>query len=74
MRQLSVGDQVIYQPWSGNKKVATVEAITICREGEKYGRDVNHCDLDKHRNGVLDLDNEHWCYFYQVKNVIKKQR
>ena len=66
-----VGDKVIYKPWSGPNKTATIEGIQICRQGEKYGREVSSCNLDKHY-GVLDLDNGHWCYFYQVIKTIKQ--
>ena len=48
MRKIKIGDEVVYQTWSREKKNATVEGIEICREGEKYGRPVESCDIDKH--------------------------
>ena len=32
-------------------------------------RPVSKCDTSKHKNGTIDLDCGHWCYFYQVKSV-----
>lgn len=70
---VKVGDKIIYEPWSGPRKTATIEGIQICRQGEKYGREVGSCDISKYY-GVLDLDNGHWCYFYQVKQVIRQAK
>ena len=73
MMKLSIGDQVVYRPWGKQpNRTATVLSIEICKMGEKYGRSVKQCDLDKHRNGTLELDDNHWCYFDQVKRIIKK--
>lgn len=72
MMKLSVGDTISYQMWNGKMTTAKVLGIEICKDGEKSGRPVTNCDLSKHRNGILDLDNEHWAYFYQVKRVIKR--
>ena len=72
MKKLHIGDQVYYRTWFNEKKTATVERIEICRRGEKYGRCVSSCDLDRHSNGVIELDNNHWCYFEQVLRIITK--
>lgn len=70
--KLSVGNTIKYQPWGKEPlQTAKVEGIEICREGEKYGRQVNNVNLEKHNNGTLDLDDNHWCYFYQVKEVLQ---
>lgn len=70
MRNLKIGDTVQVKHWDGKIATAKVLGIEICREGEKSGRPVNTCKLDAHKNGTLDLDNDHWCYFYQVQRVI----
>ena len=70
MRKIRIGDTVVYQTWSKEKKNATVEGIEICKRDEKYGRPVESCDIDKH-NGVLDLSDNHWIYFSQVVKIIK---
>ena len=70
MRKIRIGDNVVYQTWSKQKKNATVEGIEICRKGEKYGRNVDSCDIDK-QTGVLDLSDHHWIYFNQVIYIIK---
>ena len=72
MRQVSVGDTVLYQPWSGQPRTATVEQIEVCQRGEKYGRVVNSCNIDLCNNGTLILCGNRWCYFDQVKRIIKK--
>lgn len=72
MMKLSVGDQVTYRPWGKEPiRTADVLSIEICKPGEKDGRSVKSCDLDKHENGVLTLSDNHWCYFDQVKRIIK---
>ena len=73
MIKLKIGDQVLYRPWGKEPiKTAEVLSIEICKMGEKYGRSVKQCDLNKHGNGTLELDDNHWCYFDQVKRIIKK--
>ena len=72
MMKLSIGDKVLYRPWAKEPiRTAEVLSIEICKEGQKDGRSVKSCDLDKHRNGVLVLSDNHWCYFDQVKRIIK---
>ena len=73
MRKIKIGDEVVYQPWNGKRRHASVEGIEICREGEKYGRPVESCDIDKH-NGVLDLSDHHCIYFTQVVKIIKTKK
>ena len=69
MRKLKIGDIVTASLFGGELVTGKVEDIQICRIGEKEGRFVSQCDLDKHNNGVLGLDCGHWCYFYQVKRI-----
>ncbi len=71
MKKVKIGDKVIYVPWHGPNRTATVEEIEICKQGEKSGRSVNSCDLDRHSNGVISLSDDHWCYFDQIKTIIK---
>ena len=73
MMKLKIGDQVTYRPWAKEPiRTAEVLSIEICKPGEKYGRSVKSCDLDKHENGTIVLSDNHWCYFDQVKRIIKK--
>lgn len=69
MKKLKIGDTVQVKQWNGTIATAKVLSIEICREGEKSGRPVNSCNLDAHKNGTLVLDNNHWCYFYQVQRI-----
>ena len=71
MKKVKIGDEVLYVPWRGSNRTAKIQAIEICRRGEKYGRSVNRCDLDINPYGVVELSNGHWCYFDQIKHVIK---
>ena len=69
MKKLKIGDTVTATLFGGEEVTGKVEDIQICRRGEKEGRSVGQCDLDKHSNGVIDLSCDHWCYFYQVKRI-----
>ena len=70
MRKIKIGDIVHYKPWgSPITKEAKVECIEICRSGQKSGREVATCDLDKHSEVVLDLDDDHWCYKNQITKI-----
>ncbi|MBQ0074909.1 MAG: hypothetical protein KBT34_12035 [Prevotella sp.] len=69
-RILKTGDRIRYKMWSGETVTAGVLGIELCKEGMKSGRPVKYCDLDKYDNIVLDLDNQHWAYGYQVKEVL----
>lgn len=69
MRKLKIGDTVTATLFGGTVITGQVEDIQICRQGEKDGRSVKQCDLDKHSNGVIDLSCNNWCYFYQVKRI-----
>ena len=65
-----IGSIVTAELFGGTEVTGKVINIEICKSGEKYGgRVVKNCDLDKQSIGVIDLDNGHWCYFYQVKKV-----
>ena len=69
MKKVKLGDTVTASLFGGTLVIGKVEDIQICARGSKEGRPVKQCDLDKHSNGVLDLDCGHWCYFYQVKRI-----
>lgn len=66
---VKVGDTIKHSLFGGEVLTGKVEEIQICREGEKYGRSVKAADVSKH-HGVIDLDNGHWCYFYQVIKIL----
>ena len=72
MKIVKIGDEVMYTTFSSPTRTAIIEKIEICKRGEKQGRSVLSCDLDCHSNGVISLSDGHWCYFYQVKQVINK--
>ena len=69
MKKLKIGDTVTATLFGGELVTGKVEDIQICANGCKEGRSVTKCDLNKHSNGFIDLDCNHWCYFYQVKSI-----
>lgn len=71
MNNVKIGDEVMYATFSNPTRKAIVEQIEICKRGEKHGRCVSSCDLGFHSEGVISLNDGHWCYFDQVKRVIQ---
>lgn len=67
--KVKIGDKIRHSLFGGEVLTGIVEDIQICRQGEKEGRSVKSADVKKH-HGVIDLDNGHWTYFYQVKEVL----
>ena len=67
MRIVTVGDTVNWSGgWGAHAPVpATVVGLEICAPGENEGYDVPSADLDLH-HVVVDLDNGHWAYGYQI--------
>ena len=73
MRKISIGDIIHYKPWGNrNTQVTKVLCIEICKPGQRSGREVASCDLDKHSEVVLDLDDNHWCYKEQIISIESK--
>ena len=69
MRKLKIGDTITATLFGETIVTGKVEDIQTCAIGTKEGKSVGNCDLDKHNNGVIDLDCGHWCYFDQVKQI-----
>ncbi len=69
--KIKIGDKIKHTLFGGQVLTGIVEDIQICRQGEKSGRSVKSCDVSKH-HGVIDLDNGHWCYFDQVKQLLNQ--
>ena len=70
--KVKVGDKIRHYLFGGEVLTGKVEEIQICHQGEKSGRSVNSCDVNRH-HGVIDLDNGHWCYFEQIIQIIKNE-
>ena len=66
---LKIGDTVTAMLFGGECITGKVEAIEICPDGSKYGRPVQKCAIEKHRNGVVELDCNKWCYFSQITHI-----
>ena len=58
---VKIGYKVTATLFGGTEVTGKVLSIEICKIGEKYGRSVKTCNLEKHNNGVLILDCNHWC-------------
>lgn len=67
---LTIGCTVRYHTWGGGPREARVDVIETCAAGSKYGRSVKRCAGWRGRNGVVDLDDGHWCYFDQIEEVL----
>lgn len=67
---VKVGNTIKSSLFNGKELTGKVISIEICKRDSKYGRKVKTADISKH-HGVIDLDNGHWCYFFQVKEIIK---
>ena len=68
--RVKVGDKIRHSLFGGEILTGIVEDIQICRQGEKEGRSVKSADVSKHY-GIIYVDNGDWCYFDQVKEVLK---
>ena len=66
---VKIGYKVTATLFGGTEVTGKVLSIEICKIGEKYGRSVKTCNLEKHNNGVLILDCNHWCYKKKKKSV-----
>ncbi len=72
-KTLTIGDEVSWRGgWGSDKpKIVKVESIEIDCNGSKSGTDVLSCDWSKitDRNAIISLDNEHWCWGYQISQI-----
>ncbi len=75
MSKLNVGDLVSWRGGFGvdAPKQVTVKSIEVCVEGRKEGRKVSSVEWSdvSSRKIVVDLDNGHWAYGTQLKEIKK---
>ena len=70
---LRIGMTVIYCGGFGSlpPKPAVVKAIDLCEdEHEKYGEEVEEVAVQDIRRCCLILDDNHWCYGYQIEEIV----
>lgn len=70
---VEVGMTVVYRGCWGAAapKQVVIESITLCEEeGDKYGESVNCVGASDLKRCTLGLDDGHWCYGYQVEEVL----
>ena len=72
MKTIKIGSKVRYRGGFGQHEpeVVTIEGIEKVKDGEKYGRAVCSIPFADREHGVFDLDNGHWCYGYQIEEVV----
>lgn len=71
---LKVGDPVNWKGAWGNEptKKTEIESIEICKEGNKYGDNVDEVAwslVKKGRQVVVNLTNGHWAYGDQLSEI-----
>ena len=69
MKLLKVGDTITCTLFNGDICTGVVKDIEI-RDNNPFHFEnfVMECDLDKHKNGVVTMEN-HWCYFAQINKI-----
>lgn len=74
---IKIGTKVRHTLWSGKDLVGAVTRIERCKCGEKYGKEIKQVDFDKrvdyagNTECVFDLDNGHWCYGSEIKEIVE---
>jgi len=71
---IKIGDKIKYRIYGGIAKVSTVDSIQICMPGEKYGTEVNVCNIVKHPHGTVALRDMHWCWFEDILEIYSKKK
>ena len=72
MKKIKLGSKVKYR-LRGEKslRTAAVTEIQITRNHDKMeGRIAKSCDLDKHKSVIFSLDDGHWCWEDQIRQII----
>lgn len=71
---LKIGTMVVHQDLDGNKHIASIQGIEICKDGEKHGKPVTEVDTADYKNKrriVIDLSDNSWCYGSQIVKILK---
>lgn len=67
---IKVGDKVRHTSFSGKELEGTITCIEVCKLGSKEGRSIQEWDEKKHPEVICTLDNGHWCYGSQIKQIV----
>lgn len=76
MKLISKGDQVWWRGSWGNDswQQAKVVGIELVNKGQKEnGIAIEHIPVEVKDHCVFDLDNGHWAYGYQIKEVTNEK-
>ena len=70
---LKIGDKVMWRGAWGKDPAeeAIIDGIELCPVGAKYGDAVESVSWNDVKNGnvVVSLDNGHWAYGHQIKQI-----
>ena len=72
---IRIGDTVLCRGGWGSEapQPVTITHLEICVvEGDKYGLPVTELPWSKKGCAVVDLDNGHWCYGYQIEPLVQR--
>ena len=72
MKKISLGTKVKYRLRGENTlRTAAVTEIQITRSHDKMeGRLAKSCDLVKHKSVIFSLDDGHWCWEDQIRQIL----
>jgi hypothetical protein len=72
MKKIKLGSKVKYRlRGETTLRTAAVTEIQITRNHDKMeGRIAKSCDLDKHKSVIFSLDDGHWCWEDQIRQII----
>lgn len=72
-KKVKVGMKVVYRgSWGSDpEKETEIEAMELCdMEDCKYGDSVEEIDIENIRRTTFDLTDGHWCYGWQIVEVV----
>ena len=73
---IKIGTRVKHTLFGGGEYEGVVERIEECETGSKSGKSIEQVDFDKRvdyeagTECIFDLDNGHWCYGSQIKEIV----
>ena len=72
---IKVGDTVLCRGSWGSEapQTVTITHLELCVEaGDKYGVRVAELPWSEKGRAVVDMDNGHWCYGYQIEPPVQR--
>lgn len=66
---IRLGDKIRYRTFGNNTEVSYINGIQICKPGEKYGKEVELCNIAENKYGTVTMSNMHWCWFDDILDI-----